>query len=325
LVKENETPQGGKRNIKINYHLAGANPMFGLKLNVLPAFLALPWLVAPAPARPALASAALKPAAAHKAKWSRLAQEIMRPVEETASIGKLPLVRNKIINRAYAELYLENPEIFKWAGLAAFASASIGEKMELLAAGNLLRVPALALGEKTSASLNLLSGALDLTYNLIGRGNKAIFDDIYWQHLAYREGGLTEMTALFEEGSLPPELYLAWRMIDQGWQTGDEDLIWAGNTLLLKYEQKEIIQPVLYEGMLNQPLWKIVSKLHDMLGLLITSPVPEEIQSFRDCVPGGNLGRYQDRWKWCVEKIMPAWQSYETKQPFKVRQLLREF
>ena len=297
--------------------------MFGLKINVLSAMLALPLLVAPAPTRKAPKLTVVKPL--RKDKWTALAEERIRPAEEGSAPGKLALDRNKIINKAYAELYLENPEVFKWAGLAAFASASIGEKMELLAAGNLLRVPALVVSEKVANSLNLLSSTLDLTYNMIGRGNKAIYDDIYWQHLAYRDGGLTEMAALFEEGSLPPELYLAWRMIDQGWQTGDEEMIWGGNTLLLKYEQKEIIQPVLYDGMLNQPLWKAVSKLHDLLGVLIASPVPEELQSFRDCVPGGNLGNYEDRWKWCVEKIMPAWQSYEARQPWKVRELLQEF
>lgn len=299
--------------------------MFGLKLNVLSATLALPLLVAPVQDRRRTPKLTVVKAPVHKNKWTALAQENMAGVEAASQPGALALNRNKVINKAYAELYLANPEIFKWAGLAAFASASIGEKMELLAAGNLLRVPALVVSEKAANSLNLLSSGMDLAYNMIGRGNKAIYDDIYWQHLAYRDGGLAEMTALFEEGSLEPQLYLAWRMIDQGWQTGDEELIWCGNTLLLKYEQKEIIQPVLYDGMLNQQLWKLVSKLHETLGVLIASPVPEEQKSFRDCVPGGNLGNYEDRWKWCVEKIMPAWQSYETKQPSKVRELLREF
>ncbi len=299
--------------------------MFGLKLNILSATLALPLLVAPVQSRRHPSRLIVVKAPVYKNKWTALAQENMAEIEATSQPGALALNRNKVINKAYAELYLANPEIFKWAGLAAFASASIGEKMEVLAAGNLLRVPALVASEKAANSLNLLSSAMDLAYNMIGRGNKAIYDDIYWQHLAYRDGGLAEMTALFEEGSLEPQLYLAWRMIDQGWQTGDEELIWSGNTLLLKYEQKEIIQPVLYDGMLNQPMWKLVSKLHQTLGVLIASPVPEEQKSFRDCVPGGNLGNYEDRWKWCVEKIMPAWQSYETKQPAKVRELLREF
>ena len=76
--------------------------------------------------------------------------------------------------------------------------------------------------ERITLQIPLLSSAMDLAYNMVGRGNKAIYDDIYWQHLAYRDGGLAEMAALFEEGSLEPQLYLAWRMIDQGWQSGDE-------------------------------------------------------------------------------------------------------
>lgn len=72
--------------------------MFGLKLNVLPAVLALPWLVAPAPARPAAKLTVIK-TAAHQAKWSRMARTIISPAEETVSIGKLPLARNKIIDR----------------------------------------------------------------------------------------------------------------------------------------------------------------------------------------------------------------------------------
>jgi len=45
--------------------------------------------------------------------------------------SKLPkeedvIARNKKISSMYAELYLEHPDIFKWAGMAAFASNHIG-------------------------------------------------------------------------------------------------------------------------------------------------------------------------------------------------------
>ena len=167
--------------------------MFGLKLNFLSAALALPLLVAPVQRRRHTPKLTFVKNPVHKNRWTALAQKNLTEVEATSQPGALALNRNKVINKAYAELYLANPEIFKWAGLAAFASASIGEKMELLAAGNLLRVPALVVSEKAANSLNLFSSGMDLVYNMIGRGNKAIYDDIYWQHLAYQAGGLAEM------------------------------------------------------------------------------------------------------------------------------------
>jgi len=34
--------------------------------------------------------------------------------------------RNKKISSLYAQLYLDNPDVFKWAGMASFASNHIG-------------------------------------------------------------------------------------------------------------------------------------------------------------------------------------------------------
>jgi len=39
--------------------------------------------------------------------------------------------RNRTITTYYAQLYENQPQLFKWAGMAAFASFHIGEKMKL--------------------------------------------------------------------------------------------------------------------------------------------------------------------------------------------------
>jgi len=36
------------------------------------------------------------------------------------------LAQNLLITRAYAKLYIDNPRVFKWAGMAAFASDMVG-------------------------------------------------------------------------------------------------------------------------------------------------------------------------------------------------------
>jgi hypothetical protein len=100
-------------------------------------------------------------------------------------------------------------------------------------------------------------------------------------------------------------------------------MIWQANVDILEHEQRDIVHPVLYNGAKNEALWKLISKSDDTLDILINSPVPGEARQFRDCLPNGNLARFEDRWKWCTEHIMPAWKELETRHPQRVRTLIK--
>lgn len=257
-----------------------------------------------------------------KDKWVQQAIEKIAEADQIRPMTKASRVRNKLINRAYAEMYLSDPIAFKWAGLAAFASRSAGSKLGLLRDGSCLGAPALVAHPLIAVALWFSSASCDYIYDRVSQGNQAIYEDIYWQHLAYQNGGINELTRICKQGDLPEELLAAWEQIDLGKKTNNLDLIWQGNTALLAYEQREVIQPILYEGAVNKPLWKLISLADKFLGFLITSPVPEEEQLFRDHLPAGDLGDFEDRWQWCTERIFPTWQSFETEHPDKVTQLL---
>jgi hypothetical protein len=257
-----------------------------------------------------------------KERWVQEAAAKIAEADKIKNMNKASRVRNRLINRAYAEMYLNDPQAFKWAGLAGFASRSAGSKLGLLREGSCLGVPAFSVSPMLAMVLWLSAASCDYLYDRVSRGNRAIYEDIYWQHLAYRAGGIEELTKICEQGDLPEELLAAWKLVDQGKKTGDIELIWQGNTALLEYEQREIIQPILYEGGVNRPLWKLISLVDKFVGLLITSPVPEEEQLFRDHLPKGDLGDFQDRWNWCTESIFPGWRSFEAENPDKVKTLL---
>src|SRR5690348_4535691 len=88
-----------------------------------------------------------------KDKWVQMALEKIAEADEIRPMTKASRIRNKLINRAYAEMYLSDPVAFKWAGLAAFASRSAGSKLGLLRDGSCLGVPALGTDGIVAATL----------------------------------------------------------------------------------------------------------------------------------------------------------------------------
>ncbi len=260
-----------------------------------------------------------------KTKWVEQAYGKIAAAEKASSVEKIPLERNKLINKAYAEMYLSNPAIFKWAGMAAFASQSAGKKMAQIQLGYFAELTAQIVRPVLGLPLTLAAKNCEYLFGMVALGNKAIYEDLYWQHLAYREGGIEELEAIYREGDLPVGILTAWQQIDTGAKTDNQELIWAGNTSLLMHEQKYIIQPVLYAGKLNLALWKLISLVHSLSGLLLTSPVPGGALDFRDAVPGGNLANFADRWQWCIETILPVWRKLQTNDPAQVQGLLEVF
>jgi len=253
-----------------------------------------------------------------KSKWLKLAKSKIAKAYKIRSVEKMYLVRNKLINRAYAEMYFSDPDTFKWSGLAVFASHSIGKKLELLQSVSRISLSTLLLSFGTALPMWLASSQLKYLHKVVAQGNLDIYMDIFWVHLAYREGGIEELEKIYQQGDLPLQVFRGWQKLDEGKKTQNQDLIWEANVDLLRHEQEDIIQPVLYDGKQNELLWETISITHGIFGTLVASPVPEETRSFRDCMPGANLAIFEDRWQWCTEDIMPRWRVYQTKYPQKV-------
>jgi hypothetical protein len=222
-------------------------------------------------------------------------------LDEHATVFK----RNEAITAAYAEMYLRNPRIYKWAGMAALTSATVGRGMYIMRGLQQTRL---------GSVVGLFGGEVAETFQNLGIGNRAVFADIYWQHMAYEEGGLAEIERIFRAGQLDRRALRGWRQIDTGRRAADQELIWAGNTALLHFEQKHVLQPQVYDR--NRALWREVSAW-------IPSPIPGHHEIFADFAPGGNIGDFTERWRWITGSMLPRWRELSETQPVRVKRLLQ--
>lgn len=210
-------------------------------------------------------------------KWKSKAESFVPDYEDD------PVIPNESITCSYVEVYNQNPEKFKWAGLAAIVSGIIGNSY------------------KDDIILRNVSGLEFPT--AIRNGNKAVYDDLLWQHLAYQEKGIEEIERIYCYGltnnveTIPLSVYRAWLKIDQD----DENNVWQGNLDLLKHEQKEILQDIIYEP------FPIIWDWLEAFGY-VESPVPEHDEKF----PDSDIEIFDQRWKWLTESIIPKWRTYET-------------
>jgi hypothetical protein len=238
---------------------------------------------------------------------------------------------NRSITAAYARMYLRDPETYRWAGMAAYASDLVGSGMfqatQTTQMGPAGSVYQLVTGTPTGAELLAALRA----------GNIGVYRDIYWQHLAYEHGGLEELERSYvsQEIPMPERVIEAWRTIDRGRTlmreaetAGDSamreqgnDLVWEGNAALLRYEQEETLQKGVYDH--HRSAFEWLSSGYNIAG--IASPIPGHDATFGQDVPDGDIGNFGDRWRWIAEHMLPAWRELAENDPEQVRADMERF
>lgn len=156
---------------------------------------------------------------------------------------------------------------------------------------------------------------------------RQIFDDLAWQHLAFRIGGIDALETAFGESALDLRTLDWWRMIE----TGQSLSVLAGTIGLLWREQSVIIQDD-YDAIRGRH-----GPIGDALALLLTwladSPIPgshpyREVFSRTRHVPiaagrlfpfvpnsipiqepVGDVTAFEDRWAWILDDIVPAYSA----------------
>jgi RHS repeat-associated protein len=206
-------------------------------------------------------------------------------------------LKNQSRTAAYADMYLRNRRVYKWAGMAALASNAVGTGLLGLES---------EMGRAGAPFYNI--GDPEDLYRALAFGNQLVFDDLYWQHLAYDKDGLE---GLMTDGRpVAPEQWKAWQDIDKGkvnaGPQGDQ-WIWQGNLELLRYEQEVILQGGVYD---QAPI------LLGTLGPLMPSPVPGG-KAFQTAVSGGDLASFSDRWRWISDFVVPDYQRFEPSDDMK--------
>jgi hypothetical protein len=228
--------------------------------------------------------------------------------------------RNRVITARYAAWYLEHPHIFKWAGMASFASRQVGLAIlmaELLTRPERIEADALLLSLHRFGADRLLLA----DFEEIRQGNNNIYRDIAWVHAAYIVGGMDELIACASETD-DAKLITGFGMIDRGRELlrrGENDvegerLVWEGNIYLLRHEQVDVLQPV-FDRL--SPAGRLMASFGSELDFS-GSVMPDfrcrtsfsSFHGYLETLAGlKSVTNPTDRWQWVEKSVIPAWQS----------------
>ncbi|WP_158902386.1 hypothetical protein [Burkholderia sp. L27(2015)] len=194
--------------------------------------------------------------------------------EAIVSVGD-PITRNRRINAAYAQLWLDDHR-FQWAGLAAFASKQVGcgllNAASMIGKSNRQR-DAYQQWERQSSPLERLSpyasprmpipdqamgAGGETVYQMLAQGNTAVFLDMWRLHMFYKEFGLKRLKRCLPErkqlrGSVIWPISKSVEFgevkieVSQGFEAIDSGNLTGGVLQLARHEQFNILQPAMYD------------------------------------------------------------------------------
>ena len=239
--------------------------------------------------------------------------------------------RNMEISARYAWIYRLRPTCFKWAAMAALASHHV--RLALFP----LRLDTDGTGYvDIPHSVGRQKFLLMADVNTIRATNNAIFDDIFWVHLAYvtTDDGLVRLSALLQAEPHYAPVLAGFETIDQGRRVLDDpaaspearrtadELIWQGNIQLLQHEQRALVQPNF--DRLSCAFARIVS---------IGSTTSFEVRGMRQEVAyftsfylysltrgmpntlapraWPRITHYDDRWRWLEQHVVPRFRRLD--------------
>ena len=239
--------------------------------------------------------------------------------------------RNVEISSRYAWIHKLRPACFKWAAMAAIASHHV--RLALFP----LRLDTDRTGYvDIPHSLGRRKLLLTEDVNTIRATNNAIFNDIYWVHLAYAtaEDGIERLRALLQAERHYAPVLAGFEAIDQGRRVLEDatasaqarraagDLIWAGNVELLEHEQRALVQPN-FDRLSSASAWLVsigAATSFEMRGVRqeIAYFTSFYIYSLTRGIPHAlrarawpRITRFDDRWRWLVASVVPRFRRFD--------------
>jgi hypothetical protein len=239
--------------------------------------------------------------------------------------------RNVEISSRYAWMYTLRPACFKWAAMAAIASHHVRlalfplrldtDRTGYVDIPHSLRRPKL-----------LLTGDV----NTIRATNNAIFDDLFWVHLAYvsADDGIDHLRALLQADRHYAPVLAGFEAIDQGRRVLEDqrasaqarqragDLIWDGNIKLLEHEQRALVQPQ-FDRLSRASAWLVSigsATSFEVRGARqeIADFTSFYLYSFTRGIPHAlrarawpRITRFEDRWRWLVTSVVPRFRRFD--------------
>jgi hypothetical protein len=220
---------------------------------------------------------------------------------------------------------------FKWAGMAAFASHHVRLALFPLRwdadHGGYVDRPRI-LGRRKALLMD--------DVNTIRATNNAIFDDIFWVHLAYLAAGdgLGRVRTLLGDDPYYATMIAGFDAIDRGRgiledrsasataRREADDLVWEGNLRLLEHEQRALVQP--HFDLLSCSSARLVSlgsaTVFEVRGVrhevtyftsfyltALTRGMPHAVRSRTWPL----ITRFDDRWRWISLSVVPRFRRFD--------------
>ena len=239
--------------------------------------------------------------------------------------------RNMEISSCYAWMYELQPTGFKWAAMAAFASHHVRLALFPLRwdddGTGYVDIP---------HSLTRRKLLLTEDVNTIRATNNAIFDDIFWVHLAYAsaDDGIERLRGLLQAEAHYAPVLAGFEAIDEGRRVLEDgtasrearraadDLVWAGTVQLLEHEQRALVQPCF--DRLSCAFARLVSvgatTSFEVRGVRqevayftsfyvhsLTRGVPHSLRART----WPRITRYDDRWRWLAASVVPRFRRLD--------------
>lgn len=172
--------------------------------------------------------------------WNKVNDEINGVLAQGGDID--PIERNKHVSKAYAQMYLRNPD-FKWIGLGAIVSRQGGCAMGLAR-------------DKSDSIFPLVSGPASTVYNALADTNKTIFQDIYSAMRFYEMYGMDGVDKCGNHGSnrIHSDIHQAIWLIDTAREllaknpnsSRGKAYVRYASDKIAEYEQTEIVENEIY-------------------------------------------------------------------------------
>jgi hypothetical protein len=237
--------------------------------------------------------------------------------------------RNMEISSRYAWIHQREPVCFKWAAMAAIASHHVRLALFPLRLDT-DRTGYVDLPRSRGRRQILLTKDVDM----IRATNNAIFDDIFWVHLAYVTDGIEHLRTLLQPERHYAPVLAGFEALDQGRRVLQDpraslgarrtaaDLIWRGNLRLLEHEQRAVVQPnfdrlscafarLLSIGSASS--FEVRGVRHEAAYFTsfylysLTRGMPQAIR--RQAWP--RITRLDDRWRWLVTSVVPRFRRFD--------------
>lgn len=268
--------------------------------------------------------------------WMKLANSMisLAPVQKNFKLNddEIMVLKNLLISQAYNRLFylsLERqntlkPKIgFIWIAAGSQASVTVGHALQNGLADDYyyssrqyyvfsrLR----NLYEPLDPIPSVLLNTIKLIKKKTAMNNWRVFDDIYWQHLAYLNCGLNEVLKINgdlavnesrlgnqERARHYRQFQSVWRDMDEGLKAKNgNDLLMQANIKLIEIEQYNILQKHMYDG-IDAQLASFLLLFNSMAEAELAGPGGRRIMGFTEYSVVNrrypNLADYSTRFPW---------------------------